>query len=70
MLRLIIALLALAANADPIRLKILTFKIWLRGGQVSFASVIKAIQLADAYIVGLLEPDGKPRQIAAFSGNP
>ena len=72
MLRLIFALLLLplAANADPIRLRILTFNIWYGGDQVNFASVIKAIQLADADIVGLQEPDGKTLQIAALAGYP
>ena len=72
MLRLLAALLLLplAAHADPIRLKILAFNIWYGGDQVNFASVIKAIQLADADIVGLQEPDGKTLAIAALAGYP
>ncbi len=67
---LLATLLATPAAAEPIRLKILTFNIWYGGDQVSFASVIKAIQLADADIVGLQEPDGKTLQIAALAGYP
>ncbi len=72
MLRALIlsTLLATPAMAEPMRLKILTFNIWYGGDQVSFASVIKAIQLADADIVGLQEPDGKTLQIAALAGYP
>jgi endonuclease/exonuclease/phosphatase family metal-dependent hydrolase len=71
-MRLLIAALLLAtpAAADPVRLKVLSFNIWYGGDQVSFASVIKAIQLADADIVGLQEPDGKTLQIAALAGYP
>ena len=64
------ALLATPAMADPIELKVLTFNIWYGGDQVNFANVIKAIQLADADIVGLQEPDGKTLQIAALAGYP
>ncbi len=67
---LALTLLPLAAQADPIRLKVLTFNLWYGGDQVSFASVIKAIQLADADIVGLQEPDGKTLKIAALAGYP
>jgi hypothetical protein len=67
---LLAALLATPALAEPIQLKVLTFNIWYGGDQVSFASVIKAIQLADADIVGLQEPDGKTLQIAALAGYP
>ncbi len=73
MLRTLMITLALAASpaaAEPIQLKILTFNIWYGGDQVSFASVIKAIQLADADVVGLQEPDGKTLQIAALAGYP
>ncbi len=72
MRRLILALslLPLSAEAEPMRLKVLTFNIWYGGDQVSFASVIKAIKLADADIVGLQEPDGKTLQIAALAGYP
>ncbi len=66
----ILLLFALPASADPVRLRILTFNIWYGGDQVSFASVIKAIQLADADIVGLQEPDGKTLEIAALAGYP
>jgi endonuclease/exonuclease/phosphatase family metal-dependent hydrolase len=63
-------LLATPALADPVQLKVLTFNIWYGGDQVSFASVIKAIQLADADVVGLQEPDGKTLEIAALAGYP
>ena len=53
---------------DPV--EILTFNIWYGGDQISFASVIKAIQLADPDIIGLQEPDGKTLQIAALAGYP
>ena len=67
---LLAMLLASPAAAEPMRLKILSFNIWYGGDQVSFASVIKAIQLADADIVGLQEPDGKTLEIAALAGYP
>ena len=72
MLRLILALtlLPFAAQADPVRLKILTLDIWNGGDQISFNSVIKAIELADADIVGPQEPYGKALQIAAPAGYP
>ena len=70
-LLLALALLPLAAHADDtIRLKVLTFNIWYGGDQVSLASVIKAIELADADVVGLQEPDGKTLEIAALAGYP
>ena len=68
---LLVALLAASpATSAPITVKILSFNIWYGGDQVSFASVIKAIQLADADIVGLQEPDGKTLEIAALAGYP
>ncbi len=72
MLRVLLALLLLAApaTAEPVRLKVLTFNIWYGGDQVSFTNVIKAIQLADADVVGLQEPDGKTLEIAALAGYP
>jgi len=72
MLRAVILALLLAtpATADPIRLKILTFNIWYGGDQVNFDSVIKAIRLADADVVGLQEPDGKTLEIARLAGYP
>ncbi len=66
-----LTLLPLAAHAeDPIRLKVLTMNLWYGGDQVSFASVIKAILLADPDLVGLREPDGKTLEIAALAGYP
>ncbi|MBC7735639.1 MAG: endonuclease/exonuclease/phosphatase family protein, partial [Candidatus Saccharibacteria bacterium] len=72
MLRAVILALLLAtpATADPMRLKILTFNIWYGGDQVNFDSVIKAIRLADADVVGLQEPDGKTLEIARLAGYP
>lgn len=67
---LLAALLATPAAAEPMQIKVLTFNIWYGGDQVDFASVIKAIRLADADIVGLQEPDGKTLQIAALAGYP
>ena len=62
-----LALLPATAHAQgPVRLNVLTFNIWYGGDQVRFASVIAAIKLADADIVGRQEPDGKTLEIAAL----
>jgi endonuclease/exonuclease/phosphatase family metal-dependent hydrolase len=61
---------AFGALAEPVEVKVLTFNIWYGGDQVNFDSVIAAIKLADADIVGLQEPDGKTLQIAALAGYP
>jgi len=73
MLKWIFAFLMLPGLAfaqDTVRLKVLSFNIWYGGDQVSFASVIAAIKLADADIVGLQEPDGRTLEIAAAAGYP
>jgi len=73
MLRYIFAALLVPGMAmadDPVRLKVLSFNIWYGGDQVSFDSVIEAIRLADADIVGLQEPDGRTLDIAAAAGYP
>jgi endonuclease/exonuclease/phosphatase family metal-dependent hydrolase len=64
-------LFATAAQAeDPVRLRVMTFNIWYGSDQVSFDKVIEAIRAADADIVGLQEPDGRTRDIAAAAGYP
>ena len=66
-----LTLASLPARADdPVRIKVLSFNIWYGGDQVSFDAVIKAIQLANADVVGLQEPDGRTAEIAARAGYP
>jgi endonuclease/exonuclease/phosphatase family metal-dependent hydrolase len=70
---LVVALLAAAAPAraqSPAEVRVMTFNIWLGGDVVDFGSVIKAIQGADADIVGLQEAEGNTRRIAQALGWP
>lgn len=58
------------AFAEDVTLRVLTLNIWYGGDQVSFDQTLAAIRAADADIVGLQEPDGKTRAIAAATGYP
>jgi endonuclease/exonuclease/phosphatase (EEP) superfamily protein YafD len=58
------------AVAEDVTLRVLSFNIWYGGDQVSFDQTLAAIRAADADIVGLQEPDGKTRAIAAATGYP
>jgi endonuclease/exonuclease/phosphatase family metal-dependent hydrolase len=48
----------------------MTFNIWYGGVQVDFAQVTRAIRRAGADIVGVQEPEGNLRKLAAASGMP
>ena len=55
---------------EPMTLHVMSFNIWYGGEQVSFPSVVAAIRLAEADIVGVQEPDGQLDAIAAATGLP
>jgi endonuclease/exonuclease/phosphatase family metal-dependent hydrolase len=59
---------ARAEDTASLRLKVMTFNIWLGGDQVNFDKVIEAIRAADADIVCLQEPAGNTARIAAALG--
>ena len=48
----------------------MTFNVWLGGDVVDFGKVIETIQASGADIVGLQEPEGNTRRIAAALGWP
>jgi endonuclease/exonuclease/phosphatase family metal-dependent hydrolase len=58
------------AAAAPVDVRVMTFNVWLGGDVVDFGSVIDAIRAARADIVGLQEPEGNTRKIAAALGWP
>ena len=64
--------LAPAAGAAPSEreLTVMTFNIWYGGTQVDFGQVARSIRRADADIVGVQEPEGNLRRLAAASGLP
>jgi endonuclease/exonuclease/phosphatase family metal-dependent hydrolase len=49
---------------SPVQLRVMTFNIWIGGDVVDFNSVIDAITVARADIVGLQEAEGNTRRIA------
>jgi endonuclease/exonuclease/phosphatase family metal-dependent hydrolase len=59
---------AVAEERAPLSLKVLTLNIWYGGEQVNFPTVVAAIRIADADIVGLQEPDGNLSRIAQAAG--
>jgi hypothetical protein len=70
---LVVVLLAAAAPAHaqaPTEVRVMTFNIWLGGDVVDSGSVIRAIQGANADIVGLQEAEGNTRRIAQALGWP
>jgi endonuclease/exonuclease/phosphatase family metal-dependent hydrolase len=58
------------ASAAPVDVRVMTFNVWLGGDVVDFGSVTAAIRAARADIVGLQEPEGNTRKIAAALGWP
>lgn len=73
MLVLVLALGVIPASAQDqtiqtVQVRIMTFNIWLGGDVVDFGKVIEAIQLADADIVNLQEPNGNTRRVAEALG--
>jgi endonuclease/exonuclease/phosphatase family metal-dependent hydrolase len=67
----------LAVPAPPARaadgereLTVMTFNIWYGGVQADFNQVARAIRRADADVVGVQEPEGNLRRLAAASGLP
>ena len=54
--------------AQPLELRVMSFNIWYGGEQVNFASVVEAIRAADADLVGVQEPEGNLRRLAAAAG--
>ena len=48
----------------------MTFNIWYGGVQVDFAQVARAVREADADVVGVQEPEGNLRRLAAATGMP
>jgi endonuclease/exonuclease/phosphatase family metal-dependent hydrolase len=51
-------------------LTVMTFNVWYGGVQVDFAQVTRAIRRAGADIVGVQEPEGNLRRLAAATGMP
>jgi endonuclease/exonuclease/phosphatase family metal-dependent hydrolase len=58
------------AGGNERELTVMTFNIWYGGVQVDFGQVARAIRRADADIVGVQEPEGNLRRLAAASGLP
>lgn len=64
--------LALAQDDAPVSVdvRVMTFNIWLGGDLVNFSKVIESIQVANADVVALQEPNGNTRRIADLLGWP
>ena len=60
---------AAAAQAER-PLTVMTSNIWYGGVQVDFDQVARAVRRADADIVGVQEPEGNLRRLAAAAGLP
>lgn len=56
------------AQEEAVELRVMTFNIWLGGVQVDFAQVVKAVQAAQADVVGLQEAEGHTRKLAEALG--
>lgn len=52
----------------PTSLRVMTFNIWYGGEQVNFASVAEVIRASDADVIGIQEPEGNLRRLAAAAG--
>jgi endonuclease/exonuclease/phosphatase family metal-dependent hydrolase len=63
-----LALLVLAAPAAADPLTVMTFNVWYGGAQVEFDRIGNAIEAAGADVVGVQEPEGNLRRIAAVAG--
>ena len=61
---------AAAAPRTPTDVRVMSFNIWLGGDVVDFGGVVRAIQAADADIVGLQEAEGNTGRIAKALGWP
>lgn len=59
---------AVAAEPDPVRLRVMTFNIWYGATATDLGQVIEAIRAADADVVGLQEPYARLRRIARALG--
>ena len=59
-----------AAPRTPTDVRVMSFNIWLGGDVVDFGGVVRAIQAADADIVGLQEAEGNTGRIAKALGWP
>ncbi len=53
---------------EPVELTVMTFNIWVGGGQVDFDQVPAAIQAAGADVVGMQESGGNLNRVAAALG--
>jgi len=62
------SLLLFAAPAAGEQLTVMTFNIWYGGVQVESDRIVNAIEAADPDVVGLQEPEGNTRKIAAEAG--
>lgn len=60
--------IALPAQAEPVKLKVMIFNIWRSGVQLSLQQVVTAIKAADPDVVALQEPEGNSRRIADMLG--
>lgn len=56
------------AQEEAVELRVMTFNIWLGGVQVDFAQVVKAVQAAQADVVGLQEAEGHTHKLAEALG--
>ena len=54
--------------SDGAELAVMSFNVWYGGGSVDAASIGRAIDAADADVVGLQEPEGNTRRIAQQAG--
>ncbi len=61
-----------AASAAPAQrtLTVMTFNVWYGGDQIDFGQVARAIRASGADVVGLQEPEGNLRRLAAAAGLP
>ena len=59
-----------AGAAAPVDVRVMSFNVWLGGDVVDFGGVAKAIEGAQADIVGLQEAEGNTRRIAEALGWP
>lgn len=65
---IVAACVALGAEPAPMPLRVMTFNVWYGGEQVNFASVAEAIRASNADVIGIQEPEGNLRKLAAAAG--
>ena len=63
-------LIAAPASAEPVKLKVMIFNIWLGGDQVNLGRTLDAIRAANPDILLLQEPEGQTRAFAEALGWP